>query len=422
MKQQIFGRKSLSLVLALTALAAHGAESLTLDEAIRTALAGNPELHAGAGRTNAAAARARQAGLWTNPELTLATEDWAARSGGFADAKQLVGVAQVVPYPGKKRLDRQMGAAGVRRSEAELALRRLELVRDVKAAFYQALAAERLVAVAEDLLKVAESSAATARKRVAAGAAADQEQLRAEIPLEQSKAEMAGYQREWITARQTLALLLGQPEAWERPLAGKLAETAIPALLAPGPVPALAAHPRAVAARIAREHAELELRRARLEPYPDVRLELAGGREGVSDSGIVQLGVSFPLPLLDRAKGRQQEARANAAIAEAEAVVASQHLGHAWAAATQRLRVASEQAAAYRERILPKTQDALRLVQMGFEQGKFGFMDLLDTQRTAAEAQLAYQQKLLALNLAQAELEALQGSLSATPILPDPQN
>jgi outer membrane protein TolC len=49
----------------------------------------------------------------------------------------------------------------------------------------------------------------------------------------------------------------------------------------------------------------------------------------------------------------------------------------------------------------------LDLVRGGFEQGKFGVIDLLDTQRTAAEAQLTYQQKLLELNIAQAELEAL---------------
>ena len=61
----------------------------------------------------------------------------------------------------------------------------------------------------------------------------------------------------------------------------------------------------------------------------------------------------------------------------------------------------------YRERILPKANEALRLVQTGFEQGKFGFIDLLDTQRTTAEARLAYQQKLLELNVAQAEIEAL---------------
>ena len=78
-----------------------------------------------------------------------------------------------------------------------------------------------------------------------------------------------------------------------------------------------------------------------------------------------------------------------------------------WGTASQRLRTAAEQVASYRERILPKANEALRLVQSGFEQGKFGFIDLLDTQRTTAEVRLAYQQKLLELNVAQAELEAL---------------
>ncbi|MBP8305394.1 MAG: TolC family protein, partial [Phycisphaerae bacterium] len=44
-------------------------------------------------------------------------------------------------------------------------------------------------------------------------------------------------------------------------------------------------------------------------------------------------------------------------------------------------------------------------VRTGYEQGKFGFIDLLDTQRTAAEARLAYLQRLWEMNVAQAELE-----------------
>jgi len=79
--------------------------------------------------------------------------------------------------------------------------------------------------------------------------------------------------------------------------------------------------------------------------------------------------------------------------------------------ASQRLRTTAEQVASYRDRILPKANEALRLVQRGFEEGKFGFIDLLDTQRTAAEARLAYQQKLLQLNLAQADIEALQAGV-----------
>ena len=388
---------------------AFATNALTLERAIGLALESNPELRASRGRIDAAAGRAYQARLWSNPELELGTEDGPARGGrALSGAKQTIGVAQTLPFPGKKKLDREIGVTGVRLTEAELSLRRLELVRDVKATFFQVLAAERLVEVAGELVKVAESSAATARKRVAAGAAADQEQLRAEIPLEQARTELAGFQRELVVARQTLALLLGRPDLAEAPVSGALAETASLALLDHGPEQWLASHPSVVAVKTSRDRAELELRRARLEPYPDVKLGVAGGREGGSDrSSIVEFRVSLPLPIIDRSKGKKQEAQANVRIAEADQVAIEQRLLRAWGTASKRFRTAAEQVANHRERILPKANEALRLLQTGFEQGKFGFIDLLDTQRTAAEARLAYQQKLLDLNVAQAELEAL---------------
>ena len=385
--------------------------ALTLENALRLAFENNPELRGAGGRVAAARGRAYQAKLWSNPELELLAEDWPVRGGGgFSDAKQTIGVAQSIPFPGKKRLDRQIGLSGARLAEAELNLRQLELARDVKAAFFQALASERLVEVAGELVNVAESAASTARKRVAAGAAADQEQLRAEILLEQARLELAGFQQGLAAARQNLALLLGKPDLAETPLAGALAETADLAQLDQGPEPGLAVHPSLRAAQTSLDQAELELRRARLEPYPDVKFSVAGGREGGTESSsIIQFGISLPLPIIDRAKGRQQEARANVSIAEAGRMAAEQRLSRDWAVAGQRLRTAAEQAANYRERILPKAGEALRLVQRGFEQGKFNFIDLLDVQRTAAEARLAYQQKLLELNVAQAELEALLG-------------
>ncbi len=232
-------------------LAAQGPESsstnaLTLDEAVRLALESNPELRASGARVDAASGRAYQAKKWTNPELELSAEDWPVSNGrGFSDAKETIGIAQTLPYPGKKTLDKQIGGAGVKLSEAELTLRRTEIVRDVKAGFYRVLASERLVEVSTQL------------------------------------------------------------------------------------------------------------------------------------------------------------------VAEAELHGVQQQLQREWANALKRYRTAAEQVANYRERILPKANEALRLVQTGFEQGKFSFIDLVDTQRTTAEVRLAYQQKLLELNIAQAELTAL---------------
>lgn len=389
---------------------------LTLEDAVRLAIQNNPDLLAAGGRIEAASGRAQQLRQWSNPELELSAQDWpVGNGGGFSDAKQTIGVAQTLPFPGKKSLDRQIGGAGGRLSEAERAMRRLEVVRDVKAAFFQVLASERLVGVSGELVNVAESSAATARKRVDAGATAYQEQLRAEIQREQARAELTGYQRELAAARQSLALQLGQPDMSETPLSGTLAETANSELLEPNPERWLASHPVMVAARAKVDRAELEGRRARLEPYPDVKVGVAGGRIGETGESIVELGFTLPLPIIDRSKGRKLEARANVTIAEAELAALRQRLMAEWNKAGQRYRAAVEQAAGYRDRILPKAGEALRLVQKGFEEGKFSFIDLLDTQRTAAEAQLAFQKKLLELNLAQAELEALLHSPTTDP-------
>ena len=390
---------------------------LTLDAAIGIALAQNPELRASSSRVDAAAGRAYQAKLWSNPELELSTEEGPADGGrSISDAKQTIGVVQELPFPGKKSLDRKIGNAGVRLSEAELALRRLELVRDVKAAFFQVLAAERLVEVAGELVNVAESFADTARKRVEAGAATDPEQLRAEIQLEQAKIDLVGFQRKLVAVREGFATVLGRPDVRDVRLSGTLVDSAHTALLEQGPERWLPTHPSTVGARTARDRADLELRRARLEPFPNVKLGVAGGRLGETDESIVEFKLSLPLPLIDRARGAKQEARANVAVAEAELTSIEQALLRAWGTTRHRYRAAIEQVTNYRERILPKAERALELMRGGFEQGKFDFIDLLDTQRTTAEARLAYQRKLLELNVAQAELEALLGAVPEFPI------
>ena len=418
MKRKIYCNWPLLLAVALgsvSALPAMGGESssnpttntLTLEGAIRLALESNLQLRAANSQIDSAAGRAYQSKLWSNPELELSAEDWPTGGGGFTDAKKLIGVSQTVPFPGKKKLDSRIGSLGVRVSQAEYGAQRVELVREVKTAFFEVLAAGRLVGVARELVAVSESSATTARKRVQAGAAADQEQLRAEIPLEEARTELAGFEREQEIARQKLAMLLGHPDLQAAPVSGALAETGDLSLLKDGPARWLARHPSVVAAQANKERTEVENRRARLEPYPDVKLGAAGGQDAGGGGSIVQFTVSVPVPIIDRSKGRKQEAQANVSVAEAELAAVEQRLLRDWGMASQRLRTAVQQVANYRERILPKANEALRLVQRGFEEGKFGFIDLLDTQRTAAQVRLAYQHKLLELNVAQAEIEAL---------------
>src|SRR5512143_3748243 len=120
------------LDLAAQAQEVANTNALTLDEAIRMALESSPELQASGAQVEASAGRAYQAKKWTNPQLQMNADEWPVTGGGrgFADSIQTIGIAQTLPYPGKKSLDKQIGGAGLKVSEAELALRRTEVVRD----------------------------------------------------------------------------------------------------------------------------------------------------------------------------------------------------------------------------------------------------------------------------------------------------
>jgi cobalt-zinc-cadmium efflux system outer membrane protein len=378
-----------------------------LERAIRLALAHNPELVASDARREAAAGRAVQARAWPNPELEVFSQDMPVIRSRMSQAKHMAGISQVVPWPGKKQADIEIGAADSAAAVAAWRYYRAELVREVKIAYFQVQTAERATAVAGDLVVVAQAAAAAAGKRNAAGEITLQEQLRAEIQLEHTNAEKSDAAREAAVARQTLAMLLGRPDLRDAQLAATLDEAASLAPIRLTPSSWLPGHPAMAAARAKRDQAAATLRRAGLEPRPDVKVGVAGGRDEAAEENLMELRFTIPLPLFDRNKGKRLEAQAGLREADAGITATEQRLLAAWRTAAARYQAAAGQVAAHRDRILPKSEEALRLVQTGFDEGKFGFIDLLDIQRTTAEARMAYQKKLFELNSARAELEAL---------------
>ena len=382
-------------------------DALSLERAIGLALTNNPDLQASAARKEAALGRAVQARAWPNPELEVSSEDMPLSRSRLSQGKHMAGITQVVPYPGKKKADGEIGAADAAAGTAAWHLYRADLVREVKIAYCQVQTAERSAAVADDLVRVAQAAAAAAGKRNAAGEITLQEQLRADLQLEQTKAEKIDAGRAVTVARQMLVLLLGRPDLRDTKLVGTPNEAVDLTLIRLAPSAWLARHPSMVAARARRDQAVATARRAGLDPMPDVKVGVAGGRDESTEENLMELRFSIPLPLFDRSKGKRQEAQAGVREADAACVATEQRLLATWRAAVARYQAAAEQVAAHRDRILPKGEQALRLVQTGFDEGKFGFIDLLDIQRTTAEARMIYQKKLLDLNTARAELEAM---------------
>jgi cobalt-zinc-cadmium efflux system outer membrane protein len=64
----------------------------------------------------------------------------------------------------------------------------------------------------------------------------------------------------------------------------------------------------------------------------------------------------------------------------------------------------------YQQDILPKARRALDQTNEGYRLGKFAFLDVLDAQRTLAEARSTYAESVAELNFAATDLERFMGS------------
>jgi cobalt-zinc-cadmium efflux system outer membrane protein len=396
----------IAIGITLLPAAVSAGEPLTLDDAIRRAWDQHPQLAIKHAEIDAAAGRLEQARAWPNPELELSAEDVPVNDGGLSRSQNMVGLSMTVPFPGKRTLDQQIGRDGVAIAEWELSALERELRRDVTVAFYRVLAAERKVALAGELHALSVTLADTARKRVEAGAAAPQELLRAEIEQERAAVDLEAARRDRTESQLALGLVMGAAVPISN-VSGALREEIALADLDATQDAVWKDHPVLRGASADRDRAEHEWQRARRESWPDMTFGVAYGRDEAENEDVMEFRISVPLPIFDRSRGRQEEARAMADAARYRQREKLRELNGQLGGAVARFVSAQRQVESYRQRLLPKAAEAMRQVKEGFEAGKFGFLDLLDTQRTVAETNAQYVEKLLEWNMAAAELESL---------------
>jgi len=388
---------------------------LTLETAVELALRNNPELRVVTAQTEAAVAHARVTALWPAPALELAFEDGpAAGVRSLTESKQTVGVTQIVPWPGKKGLDRETARVVQHAQHAELVARQRDIVREVKVAFFQVLAAGEALQVARERVRLAEATVSNVEERVAAGDAWEVERLQAEIAASRLRNEVVVWQERREQARAALAALLGQPEPPDPCHCAEQPNLLLQAQQLLDREPDPAETPAVEAAEWQRRQAELEWRRARLELFPDPTVTVAAGRGAAPDrDAVVELRISFPLPPWDGGQRRRHEARTRQEAASALVSAALARQQRNLAAVRARLRSGAEQLARYRDEILPRARATLQRIETAVAEGRLGTAELLSARQMLAELELASWERWLELAQAVAEYEALIGSAPA---------
>jgi cobalt-zinc-cadmium efflux system outer membrane protein len=387
------------------------ADELTLRQALALALLHNPELAAFSWEVRVKEAEALQAGLLPNPELGIEMENLAG-SGEFSGtdaAETTVTLSQLIEL-GSKRAKRRATAA----LEADLAgwdfeTRRLDVLSATAKAFVEVLSLQERLAQADELAGLAGRFFRTVSARVEAGKVSPVEQTRAQVPLAAAHIAQDRARLALEAARKELVALWGGDVATFERAVGSLEKI--------GPVPSqeqlaslLSQNPD-----VARWETEKKQRGARLaleraNAIPDLTL-FAGGRnlQATGDNAFVA-GLSIPLPIFDRNQGGIAAARAARSKAQ-HAAQASRNEAFARLAASYRdLSASALEATTLREQILPAAEESFEATTFGYQAGKFGFLEVLDAQRTLFEVNGQYVEALAAYHKARAEVERLIGA------------
>lgn len=378
--------------------------SWTLADLEGMASAMHPILQRDVLRIDAARGDALQAGLYPNPRFDTNNPEVFAGPGSTFN----MGFNQEIVVRGKKRLDRAAQVKVVQQNEFAYVQDRFSLLTALRQQFYIVLAAERRVKALTKLQEITSSSLETGKELVRrAGEIPPIDVLVLEIDSQRVEADLENAIRILKGARNQLAVIVGDPSIAEDEFDGSL--------FAPPPqyeeqiLKQFASMDSAYVQiqKLEIERNEILLKRAIVEPYPNVNLGPAYQWGLQNGSEQYWLTLTFPIPTWDRNQGAIQSQRANVAASRQNLEVIKLEQLRRVADSFSRNRAFRMQATKYEKEIIPNVRTTLRLAKNGYQLGEYDFPRFLQVQRTFVEVNMAYIDLLESVWTSAAELSGL---------------
>lgn len=390
-------RRALLGGLALTAYAApvmgQPADTLTLERALElsgaatdSAAIDNPRIVGPREEVSAAEALVRQAGFRPNPAISLDVENIAG-SGAFSglQATEFTLAASLpLELAGKRgaRVRAAQADVTVARLRGELSLAALQFA--VRDRYVAAVAAQARVALATDIVTRNIELARIARVLVEVGREPPLRSLRAQSELAEAEAELKAAQAEALATRFALGALWTPESAPEVP-------TTFPLIAPPS---GLLADYRGIELRLAaaeRAALQADVARQRSLGVPDPVVSAGVRRFQERSDQAFLVGVAIPLPLRNRNQGNIAAAEARVRAAAARESIALADYRQDVAQARADFLGAEAKVKTLEAGSLPQAEEALRLAEIGYRNGKFALMEVL----AAADARDAIRRSLI---------------------------
>ncbi|GJL77827.1 MAG: outer membrane protein CzcC [Nitrospinaceae bacterium] len=385
-------------------------KSITLQKALSLALLKDPELEAFSAEQRAREARALQSGLLPNPQFDILVED-AAGSGnfnGFSQSQTTIQLSQLIELGGKRGARLRADDLSGELAGWDYETKRMDVLTQVSKAYVDVLKAQEKVLLAQNLEGLGEKFLNAVTERVKAGKVASLEKTKAEITVSSMRIKLAKEKRALKIARRNLSI------HWENNQPAF--ESALGDLFAISPLPSLEQLMDRLADNpdLQRWGTELEQRQAVLDREFSKRipnLNLIGGFRRIeeTDDNTLIFGFSIPLQLFDRNQGAISEAHHKLAKVNAEKRAAELKVTKTLLEAYNTVDFSHSQVIEIKTNILPGAQKAFDGVNEGYRFGKFGYLDVLDSQKIFFEAQGQYLEALATHHKAVADVERLIG-------------
>jgi cobalt-zinc-cadmium efflux system outer membrane protein len=384
---------------------------LTLAQALELALMHNPELAAFSHAVWAAEGTARQAGVLPNPELELEAGEFGGSGArkGYDGAETSLRLTQSLELGGKRGKRHRIALSEARLAGWDYEAKRLDVLTFTKQAFVDVLLAQGQLALAESLLVVAEDVRKAAAERVKSGKVPLLEETKAGVEVTTTRIARDRSKRELDAARKRLAASWGGTMPVFKEAGGDMdVVDDVPLLERLSPL--LDDMPE-----VARWNEEVvkagdALALATATRLPDVGVSAGISRFEEDGSHAVTVGFTLPLPLFDRHSGGIVSAKHEASRAVCEQRASRLRAITDLADAYSRLETARAEALMTRAELIPGAQQAFDAAQTGYREGKYGYLEVLDTQRTLNEAKTRYLDVLAVCHKAAAEVERLIGT------------
>lgn len=361
--------------------------SVSLHDAIKAALENSPFYAAAIDRSEAMKAVTSKAGALPNPEVSFEAENFAGSGpySGTKSAEMTYGVSQLIELPGKRsgRVNAALGEEKKSLLEREAA--RLDLIRDVVTAYATLVAAEEELDVLREEKSMATNVYDSVVAKVDAGKEPPIQKNKAAIELSTSNIALERAERSVQTARKVLANLMKTDVANVTVLPGTL-----PAMKQPLGISTyaemIASTPDSLAydASIETAQSNLSFEKASMVPDPTFNVGVRDYREDGEKAFLAGVSIPFPVFDMNRAGVRRAGHEYNAAMLDkTQALLSSE---------TELAEIYELFANAYQENktlndvVLPGAHEAFDAARMGYEAGKFGYLEVLDAQRTLFDA------------------------------------